>query len=91
MLNKNNSLLFFPWIKIDISSRINRQSNKMATKILMNEQLFSELLQKAWEFQERQEYLRILEEQGRTYIADLVQALKEEADQEWLEELNNRF
>ena len=58
---------------------------------IMNEQLLSELLQKAWEFQERQEYLRILEEQGRTYIADLVQALKEEADQEWLEELNDRF
>jgi len=58
---------------------------------IMNEQLLSELLQKAWEFQERQEYLRILEEQGRTYIADLLQFLKEEADQEWLEELNDRF
>ena len=58
---------------------------------IMNEQLLSELLQKAWEFQERQEYLRILEGQGRTYIADLLQFLKEEADQEWLEELNDRF
>jgi hypothetical protein len=57
---------------------------------IMNEQLRSELLQKAWEFQERQEYIRILEEQGRTYIADLLQALKEEAKQEWLDELKER-
>ena len=56
----------------------------------MNAELRSELLQKAWEFHERREYTIIMEELGQNYIADLLQDLKDEAEQEWKDEMRNR-
>ena len=42
------------------------------------------------EAEELAEYERQLEEIGRTYIEDLKQALDDEAEQEWQEELRER-
>ena len=49
-----------------------------------------ELDELAAEAEELAEYERQLEEIGRTYIEDLKQALDDEAEQEWQEELRER-
>jgi hypothetical protein len=49
-----------------------------------------ELTAEAYEAEELAEYEKQLEEIGRTYIEDLKQALDDEAEQEWQEELRER-